>query len=155
MGFPSWRCPPNAVWTRSGGSHAKDHCSYAHDQRVAGTSVRRRDRGKCRAGARAAQRSAAGINAISGNWARDLQADDGPNFDQLTVKKNGSIRLGGQPDNLYDCTGSVRATGNNHYLFSLRCLSAGEVYYQKAKAEYSPKHRALTIHMGRTETFHR
>ncbi|GAA1687873.1 hypothetical protein GCM10009765_41690 [Fodinicola feengrottensis] len=102
-----------------------------------------------------AQPSAAGINAISGNWARDLQADDGPNFDQLTVKKNGSIRLGGQPDNLYDCTGSVRATGNNHYLFSLRCLSAGEVYYQKAKAEYSPKHRALTIHMGRTETFHR
>jgi hypothetical protein len=99
--------------------------------------------------------SSTGVHAIVGTWTRQLWPDDGPNFDQLTVQRNGKVRIGGQPDNLYDCTGTLKATGKNRFLFTLTCKSAGETYHQKAKAEYNPKHRTITIHLGRDETFSR
>lgn len=93
-----------------------------------------------------------GVAAIAGSYSRNLQADDGPNFDRLKVNKDGSFRLGGKPDNLYDCYGVVKASGTNKYVFSMHCEDG---FNRTAKAEYGKKTKTITIHFGRGETFTR
>lgn len=99
--------------------------------------------------------TATGVNAIVGTWNRELWPDDGPSFDQMTVQGNGKVRIGGQLNDIYDCAGTVKATAKNRFLFTLTCKSGGETYHEKAKAEYSPTHHTITVHMGRGETFSR
>jgi hypothetical protein len=104
--------------------------------------------------AKAAASTSTGIKAITGNWSRVLWPDDGPSFDQLTVSSKGKVQLGGQLDDIYNCAGTVKATGKNHFLFTLTCKAGGNPR-EKAKAEYNPKTHILTVHIGRGETFTR
>ena len=101
----------------------------------------------------AAAKPATGIKAITGDFARQLGADDMTVPDGLRVNADGSVRLGGQPDNAYDCYGVVNSTAAYKYVLHLHCTSGGAM---NAKAVYSTKYKKLTIQMERgAEIFHR
>jgi hypothetical protein len=98
-----------------------------------------------------AAKPATGVAAITGHWTMIRQPDDmNPLTDALDVNKDGSFRLGGKTDNLYDCYGVVTSTGGSKYVFSMHCADG---FNGTAKAEKGSK--ALVIHFSRGESFTR
>jgi hypothetical protein len=92
-----------------------------------------------------------GVVAIAGHYTMVRQPDDmNPRTDTLDVNKDGSFRIGGKTDNLYDCYGVVKAVGGKKYVFSMHCEDG---FNGTAKAEAGRK--GIAIHFGRGETFTR